>query len=272
MAQANTNTSVNWSGYAVHRSGVKFRRVSGQWRVPSGSCLTGNQGFSAFWLGLGGYRLNSQSLEQVGVEFDCNAIGQTQVSVWYELVPAPARTVRMTVRPGDLISAHVVARGTHVTVALTDRTRHERFHRRKLDRHMDLSSAEWIAEAPSECLGVSRCSVLPLADFGSVDFMRTYAQTFARRSGGINSRHWNRTRILLANTEGRRYVSGSSVSSHAVPSRLRRRGRSFTITYSSTGTQSSVPGGSTSVDGTRTRVRSASAQVRPRISVLSRQA
>jgi hypothetical protein len=270
-AQANTNTSVNWSGYAVHRSGVKFRRVSGQWRVPAGSCVMGYQGFSAFWLGLGGYRLNSQSLEQVGIEFDCNAIGQTQLSVWYELVPAPARTVRMTVRPGDLISARVVAHRNHVTVALTDRTRHERFHKRMLDRHMDLSSAEWIAEAPSECMGVSRCSVLPLADFGAVNFMRAYAQTFAYRSGGINSHHWNRTRILLANTEGRRYVSGSSVSSHATPSRLRHRGRTFTITYSSTGTQSGAPGGSTSVDGPRTRVRSASAQVRPRISVLSRQ-
>jgi hypothetical protein len=271
VAQANTNTSVNWSGYAVHRAGVRFRRVSGQWRVPAGSCLTGYQGFSAFWLGLGGYRLNSQSLEQVGIEFDCNAIGQTQLSVWYELVPAPARTVRMTVRPGDLISARVVARGIHVTVALTDRTRSERFHKRMVDHHMDLSSAEWIAEAPSECMGVARCSVLPLADFGAVSFVRAYAQTYAYRSGGINSHHWNRTRILLANTEGRRYVSGSSVSSHAIPSKLSHRGRTFTITYSSTGTPSSVPSGSTSVAGPRTRVRSASAGARPPLSVLGRQ-
>jgi hypothetical protein len=271
-ALANTNTSVNWSGYAIHRSGVKFRRVSGRWRVPSGSCVTGFQGFSAFWVGLGGYRLNSQALEQVGTEFNCNAIGQIQLSVWYELVPAPARTVRMTVAPGDLISARVVARGDHVTVGLTDRTRHEQFHRRILDRHMDLSSAEWIAEAPSECMGVSQCSVLPLANFGTVSFMRAYAQTWQYRSGPINSRHWNRTRILLANTEGRRYVSGSAVSSRATPSRLRHRGRSFTVTYSSTGTSASAPGSTTSVAGPRSRARGAAAQTRPRIAVLSRQA
>lgn len=271
VARANTNTSVNWSGYAVHRSGVKFRRISGQWIVPTGTCATGYQGFSAFWLGLGGYRLNSQSLEQVGTEFDCNAIGQTQLSAWYELVPAPAHTIHMTVRPGDLISARVVARGHHVTVALTDRTRGEHFHRRVTDRHMDLSSAEWIAEAPSECAGASNCSVLALADFGSVSFMRAFAQTSRYKSGGISSRHWNRTRIFLANTEGRRYVSGSSASSHAVPSRLNRRGRGFTITFSATGTGPGSTAAATSVAGARALARSASAQVRPRIAVLSRQ-
>jgi hypothetical protein len=271
VARANTNTSVNWSGYAVHRSGVKFRRISGQWIVPTGSCLTGYQGFSAFWLGLGGYRLNSRSLEQVGTEFDCNAIGQTHLSVWYELVPAPAHTVRMTVRPGDLISARVVARGHHVTVALTDRTQGEHFHKRVKDRHMDLTSAEWIAEAPSECMGVASCSVLPLADFGSVNFLRAYAQSSRYKSGGIDSRHWNKTRILLANTEGRRYVSGSAPSSHAIPSRLSQRGRGFTITYSSTGTAPGTSGASSSVAGPRARAHGASAQIRPRIAVLSRQ-
>jgi hypothetical protein len=276
-AVANTNTSVNWSGYAVHRHGVKFHRVSGQWLVPSGSCAVGYPGMSAFWLGLGGYRLNSQALEQVGTEFDCTSMGQAQAYVWYELVPAPAhRVFRVTVRPGDLISARVVARGDHVTVALTDRTRHEHFHKTIRDRHMDLSSAEWIAEAPSLCFGISHCSVTTLANFGTVSFMRAFAQTSRYRSGGINSHHWNKTRILLANTEGRRYVVGSRASSHATPSRLSRYGRSFTITYSATGgppVATGSPGSSTSVAAPRgDRARSASAQVRPRIAVLSRQA
>lgn len=272
MAQANTNTSINWSGYAVHRHGVRFRKVSGQWRVPAGSCATGFQGFSAFWLGLGGYSLSSQSLEQVGTEFDCTVLGRPEFSVWYEIVPAPSHTVRMTVGSGDLVRAHVVARGSHVIVSLTDRTRGERFRKRITDHHMDLNSAEWIAEAPSECLGISRCSVLPLANFGSVSFTHAYAQTTRRKSGGVSSHHWNRTRILLANTNGRRYVSGGGVSSHATPGHLSRRGRSFTITYSSTGSSAGAGGATSSVAGPRNRARSASAQVRPRISVLSRQA
>lgn len=272
-AQANTNTSINWSGYAVHRHGVKFRKVSGQWRLPTGSCLLGSQGFSAFWVGLGGYSLNSQALEQVGTEFDCNTLGQPQLSLWYEVVPQPSHTVRMALRPGDLISARVVARGDHVTVTLIDRTRHERFHKRIRDHHMDLRSAEWIAEAPSECLGISRCSVLPLANFGTVSFQRVYAQTTRYQAGGIANRHWNKTRILLANTQGRRYVSGTSrFSSHATPGHLVRHGRGFSITYSTSGTQPGATSTSTSVAGPRARsAGGASAGVRPMISVLGRQ-
>ncbi|HET9720791.1 MAG TPA: G1 family glutamic endopeptidase [Solirubrobacteraceae bacterium] len=271
VAQANTNTSINWSGYAVHRSGIRFHRVAAVWRMPSGSCAPGAQGFSAFWVGLGGYRLNSQALEQVGTEFDCTMLGRPEVSVWYELVPAPSHTVRMVVHPGDLVSAWVIVHGIHVTIGLIDRTDHHRFRKQIIDRHADLTSAEWIAEAPSECLGIANCSVLPLADFGSVSFMHAYAQANRHRAGGISSHHWNRTRILLANTNGRRYVSGNSASAHATPSVLHQDGRAFSITFSGPGHQSTVVGGQSSVAGTRSRAQSASAEVRPQITVLGRQ-
>jgi hypothetical protein len=235
VAQANTNTSVNWSGYALHRPGVKFRRVSAEWREPSGTCQPSSATtYSAFWLGLGGYSLNSPALEQIGTEFDCTPTGHTVLSGWYELVPAPSRTLRMRVDPGDLVKALVRIAGTHVTVSLWNLTRGTSFHRTVTDRHVDISSAEWIAEAPSECLSISQCRILPLADFGSVAFTRTFAQTTRYGSGGISSRHWNHTKILLANTNGRRYVSGGSVSAKATPSGLAGAGKSFTITYAGT--------------------------------------
>lgn len=245
VAQANTNTSVNWSGYALHRPGVKFRRVSGEWREPTGACQPGAATtYSAFWLGLGGYRLSSPALEQIGTEFDCTPTGRAVVSAWYELVPWPSRTLRMTVNPGDLMKARVRVARSHVTLSLWDLTRGTWFHRTITDRHTDITSAEWIAEAPSECLSISQCRILPLADFGSVGFTRTFAQTTRWSVGGISSRHWNHTKILLANTNGRRYVSGGSVSARATPSALAGGGKSFSITYS--GTPPAAPGGTTS--------------------------
>ena len=46
-ALANTTKSSNWAGYAVHRSGVKFKKVSGRWKVPAASCAAGSRGFSS---------------------------------------------------------------------------------------------------------------------------------------------------------------------------------------------------------------------------------
>jgi len=71
----------------------------------------------------------------------------------------------MTVNPGDLMRAKVKVSGARVTVSLSDLTTGRSFHRTITDRYADISSAEWIAEAPSECLSVAQCQVLPLADF-----------------------------------------------------------------------------------------------------------
>ena len=255
IAHANTSTSLNWSGYAVHRSGVSFRRVSGEWRVPAGACAPGSQGYSAFWVGIGGYRLTSQALEQVGTELDCTPTGRTVLSAWYELVPAPVRRLSIALSPGDLVRARVRVRGHRVTVSFADLTTHRSFHRVLHARHVDVGSAEWIAEAPSECLGISSCQVLPLANFGTVDFTHVTAETTGHRWGGIASRHWNASRILLANTNGRRYVSGASASSVARPSGLKGRGRRFTITYAGTPTPSTGTGASVASLSVRPAVR-----------------
>ena len=242
-ARDGTNTSINWSGYAVHRRRVRFRRVSGEWRVPNGSCAAGSAGYSAFWVGLGGYRLNSRALEQVGTELDCTPTGRTVLSAWYELVPAPVHRIRIRLRAGDLVKARVKVRRDEVTVWLFDLTRHRSFRKTVNDRHTDTTSAEWIAEAPSECLGAVVCQVLPLADFGKVSFMHATVESRRYRWGGIASRRWNWSQIFLANTNGRRYVAGSSASARATPSTLAPDGRSFTVTYA--GTPSPVTTGPT---------------------------
>ena len=88
-ALAKTTTNSNWAGYAVHYPGVSFRQVSGTWKQPNATCVPGQSTYSAVWVGIGGYKPTSHALEQIGTEADCNAAGNTVVSAWYELVPAP---------------------------------------------------------------------------------------------------------------------------------------------------------------------------------------
>src|SRR5207237_6697039 len=101
-SHATTNNS-NCAGYAFgpKSKAARLARVYGSWVVPQGTCTPGSSGYSATWVGLGGFRRSSQSLEQAGTEFDCKPSGEPVYSAWYELVPAAGRTINMTVRPGD---------------------------------------------------------------------------------------------------------------------------------------------------------------------------
>jgi hypothetical protein len=57
----------------------------------------------------------------------------------------------MTVQPGDRLSAHVAVSGDTVTVSMSDLTRHASFSKQLTMSSPTVSSAEWIAEAPSRC-------------------------------------------------------------------------------------------------------------------------
>src|SRR4051812_16335171 len=149
-AYAGTSTSSNWAGYAVHRSGVHFRTVSAAWTVPAVTC-TGSAGFSANWVGLGGYHTDAAALEQIGTESDCTRSGRAVYSAWYELVPDTSRTLRLTVAAGDRVSARVDVRGKAVKLHLRDLTRGTSFATTVTARAVDTTAAEWIVEAPSAC-------------------------------------------------------------------------------------------------------------------------
>ena len=82
----------------------------------------------------------------------------------------------MTVEPGDRLSAHVAVSGETVTVSISDLTRQTTFSKQLQMNSPTVSSAEWIAEAPSRCLSSSSqdCHILSQADFGSVTFTVTW--------------------------------------------------------------------------------------------------
>ncbi len=231
-ALADTGTSSNWSGYAAHKSGVTFRNVTALWRQPKAVCTPGSPTYSAMWVGLGGYDLNASALEQIGTELDCSASGAVVSSAWYELVPAPSTDIAMTVRSGDLMSGTVTVIGHSVTLSLTNRTLHKTFSRTINESALDVTSAEWIVEAPSECFTNNQCQTLPLADFGSAHFSGAGAQTTARQTGSISSRLWGTTKITLV-PGGRTYIAYGTAA-RATPSPLQNSGTTFQVAYSQT--------------------------------------
>jgi hypothetical protein len=235
-ALADTATSSNWAGYAAHRPGVSFKKVSASWRQPSVSCTDGVPSYSAYWVGIGGFSPSSNALEQIGTEADCTAYGRPALSAWYELVPAPSAPIGFSLGAGDVIDATVTVNGHRVTVSLYDATRRHGFTRTLTARSVDTSSAEWIVEAPSECAGGSLCDTLPLANFGSAIFTGAKARSSTGRVGSIASSAWGTTKIDLV--PGARqftaYPDRVAGVGAATTSSLQDGGSSFKVTYSLT--------------------------------------
>ena len=230
-AAADSSESSNWAGYAVHHNRVDFTKVLGTWTQPTAVCTPGQPTYSSMWVGIGGYSISSQALEQIGTEADCTAGGREDSSAWLELVPSASQTLRIRVLAGDHIRASVSVAGRQVTLGLDNLTRHRSFTRRLRATQLDTSSAEWIVEAPSVC-SVSSCQTLPLADFGSTAFTAASAVTTAGHTGTIDDHRWTTTRITLAEG-GRRFISGGgdAPSVTATPSSLSARDTAFTVTY-----------------------------------------
>ncbi len=231
-ALADVVSSSNWAGYAVHRSGIRFTKVLARWTQPSARCTAGHRTYSALWVGLGGYDASSDAVEQIGTEVDCTASGRVSSTAWYELVPAPSRPIDMKVRPGDRLVASVSVTGNRVVLALQNATTHRSFRRTFHPSTVDVSSAEWILEAPSECTANNTCRTLPLANFGSASFALARAQAVGGHSGAIASPFWDFTQIKL-NPGGRRFVTlGGADAGVAVPSALNAQGNGFSVAYS----------------------------------------
>ncbi len=212
-----STTSVNWSGYAVSGQGRTFTDVTGSWTQPRVACRHGASSSSSFWIGLGGYAPDATGVEQIGTSADCES-GEPVYYAWYELAPAPAVVVKLDVAPGDRLAAEVSVKGGTTTVWLIDVTQGGAFATTKQVAEPDLSSAEWIAEAPSAC--ASTCRVLPLANFGATKFTATSA-TSGAHTGTIGDAAWTASSIELTTRRSGR--------AGARPSHLSTDGSSFTV-------------------------------------------
>lgn len=215
-------TSTNWSGYAV--ADETFTSVQGGWVEPSATCTSTNSA-AAFWVGIDGY--DSDSVEQLGTDADCSG-GSPSYYAWYEMYPAASVTLSKSsypVTPGDHLAARVVANGSQYTLAMRDTAASGgvrwTFQTTQSSTVATDASAEWVAEAPSECL-IIVCRVLPLTDFGSVTFVG--AQATGNGAFGPISSFSDNNSITME-------TSGGTVK--ASPSGLNSTGMSFTSTWHS---------------------------------------
>ncbi len=247
-ASASTITpqvSSNWAGYAAIASDetvpTSFTDVTGTWVQPKATCTGARASSSAFWVGIGGYDETSSSLEQLGTGIDCSGNSATpSYYAWWELVPASAQRIKtLKIFPGDTITAAVLVSGQKITFSLRDLTRKTRFSKvLTTTQALDTGSAEWVAEAPSECGSFGRCRVVPLANFGAVTF--TNAAVIANGQPGTligpttptGASPWTATPIeLISGGDNHGFFGEADAESGigAVPGDLTADGRGFSV-------------------------------------------
>jgi hypothetical protein len=218
-------TSANWAGYAAAGGAGSFTSVSASWAQPAVSC-GGTDTFSAFWAGLDGD--GTATVEQTGVEADC-AGGTATYQGWYELFPNAPVFYANPVQPGDAMSASVVSDGGGLfTLTLSDATQGWTQATQQTAANAQLGSAEVIAEAPSGD------SVLPLADFGTVNFTGVTADGAPiGNSAGLSE-------LTMESAAGTVLAAPSALSSAGA----------FSVTAETGGTTAAGPGGPGTGTGT----------------------
>jgi hypothetical protein len=200
---------------------------------------------------LGGGGQQSSALEQIGTQADCSSAGKATYYAWYELVPSAPVKLSLTINPGDSIWARTAVNGDQVSLLITDQTTHRTWSRTltMTSAAPDTSTAEWVAEAPSECAGgtVSNCTPLPLADFGTATFKDAHA-TSGGHTGSINDSRWSTEAVELEPASSSLFGGGpggfqngygsysrfsgyATGSSGAAPSSLSKDGTRFSVEY-----------------------------------------
>lgn len=169
--------------------------------MPGVTCTAGRETYSAAWVGLGGFHENASALEQIGTNADCSRAGTAVYSAWYELVPAGPVNLTLDVHAGDQMIASVTVKAKHVTLRIRDLSTGSSISKTKRVSKLDVSSADWIVEAPSSCTSTGRCTILPLTNFGTVAFSQATA-TAKQHTGTIDDADWSLTAIELQQGAG----------------------------------------------------------------------
>jgi hypothetical protein len=224
LATDGSVTSENWSGYAV--TGSAFTVAKGSWTVPTVTCSKTPSTYSSFWVGIDGY--SSSTVEQTGTDSDCSG-SSPRYYAWYEFYPAGSILISsVPVSPGNKMSASVTYSGSEFTIKITNVTTGKTFSKSSRVSGAQRTSAEWIAEAPC-CTGSG--GILPLADFGTVDFGSDYTgvsgtndATDGAISGAISTFGSSVFSITMVSSGG---------TNEAVPSALTADGTSFDVVWKS---------------------------------------
>ena len=202
------NTSHNWSGYAA--TGGTYTSVTGTWTVPQFSA-DGSFGIDAAWVGIGGVR--SRDLIQAGTQQTVSGSGSTQYEAWVEMLPRTSRPVPLRVHAGDSVTVSISEQSPDQwSIDFTNNTTGQTYQTTQ-QYSSSHSSAEWVEEAPSS----GRGSLLPLDNFGSIEF----SNGSAVKDGQT---------VTIAGSNARAITMlGDTNQALAVPSSLSDDGTGFTV-------------------------------------------
>lgn len=204
----NQSTSHNWSGYAA--SGGTYTSVTGTWSVPQFNSDS-PAGIDASWVGIGGVR--SRDLIQAGTQESVNGTGSTHYEAWIEMLPHASRPVPLAVHAGDSVTVSLTEQSPDEwLIQFTNNTSGQTYQTTQ-QYSSSHSSAEWVEEAPS----AGRGGVLPLDNFGSIQF-----------SDGSAVKDGQTETIAQAGARAITMIGGAD-QALAVPSALGDDGASFTV-------------------------------------------
>ena len=138
-------------------------------------------------------------------------------------------------RPGDTMSAAVTVSGHLVKLFIADRTQGTSFSKQLRVDQVDVSSAEWIVEAPSACVDNGGCRALPLADFGTTSFANAGTTSATGHTGTITDPAWSAVAIRLSPRPRGLRFSTDEGSGTATPAGLTPAGDGFAVSYQAPG-------------------------------------
>ena len=182
--------SSNWSGYQINQTA---QYVQSGWTVPT--VIRPNPGYStngyysSTWSGIGGgFNAGSGALIQSGTAQDLNANGTTSYYAWYEIVGGThdtggeVRINNLPVHPGDVVGSGVEWTPTGGAVlGVCNFSSGAGCINFTLASSAPGTSEEWIVEAPYFN------GILPLADFGQVNFINSCWQSTFQPNGTCSS-------------------------------------------------------------------------------------
>ena len=212
--------SDNWSGYDLTSGG--YTAIAGCWTVPSVSPSAWPT-YSSTWIGIDGGLGDGtdQNLIQTGTEQDWSSTSglapySAEYSAWWEILPANATTIRMTITPGDVMCASITKDSPKEwTISLKDETTEASFSPQEPFQGTG-ETAEWIVEAPYASTQYYTCGPCTLANFGHVTF---------------DSASVNGVNPVLNPVDGWEMVQDDSFV--AIPSAPNGSGNGFTVSYAS---------------------------------------
>ncbi len=206
--------SLNWAGYAVSRSGLRFNSVQATFFVPYVTCSKAlGQTLSSDWVGFDGFVGKPDSVEQGGIGADCSAAGKASYYAWWETYPEPEKKAALSVQAGDSVTATVSydSADKDFRITLADHTRGGRYSVTrgcpaiKIDKRAvtcPRNSAEVISEAPATGTSAEKVVIAHLSDYDAVSFEGVAIADSSGQRGTLVSGHWSTTKIIQLRSSG----------------------------------------------------------------------